>query len=79
MFRDHSGQVFIRGGNLAEPDEGPYNGDVDFNRPLATKDRRQHSYAVLGEGIGRIAQPFLAPGLEVTICDLQLSSSSLEN
>ena len=47
-----SGQLFMRGKNLTESNEGPHDGDVHSDRAFAPEDTREHSHALFGECVG---------------------------
>jgi hypothetical protein len=44
-------QLFVRGEHSAQTDKGPHDFDVNLYGTLALKDGREHSHALLGEGI----------------------------
>jgi hypothetical protein len=49
------GQVLVSGEHLPERDEGPHDGNVDLDRPLASQNAREHGHALLGERSGASA------------------------
>lgn len=54
QFLDASGQFLMARQQFAHPNEGPDDQNIHLNRPRAAEDRGQHSYSMLGEGVGQI-------------------------
>ena len=51
------GQPLVGRKNLPETHEGPHNGDIDLDGPVAMQDTGEHGDPLFGEGVGQIAAP----------------------